>query len=187
MKEILQKVRDFADRAHGDQMRKYAPDRYIVHPIRVMEICENYTQELPALVAALLHDVLEDTNTEKTEILEFLNTVMEPEEANRALRLVIELTDVYVKSDYPEWNRDKRKGKEAERLSKVSATAQTIKYADILDNSNEITKYDPHFAPKYLKEVKHVLSLAKNGNKTLYKRALNTVVGELESLGKRKS
>lgn len=187
MKEILQKVRDFADEAHGDQMRKYAPDRYIVHPVRVMEICENYTQELPALAAALLHDVLEDTDTGKTEILEFLKTIMDPEDANKALRLVVELTDVYEKSAYPQWNRDKRKAKEAERLAKVSATAQTIKYADILDNSHEITKYDPRFAPKYLKEVQHVLSLAKKGNKTLYKRALNTVVGELESLGKRRS
>ncbi len=61
MDKVLEKVKEFADNAHGDQMRKYTPDRYIVHPIRVMEICREYDSRLPVLAAALLHDVLEDT------------------------------------------------------------------------------------------------------------------------------
>ena len=35
MEDILLKVKDFADRAHGEQMRKYTPERYIVHPERL--------------------------------------------------------------------------------------------------------------------------------------------------------
>ncbi|MGN6567929.1 MAG: hypothetical protein ACTHJ0_08255 [Flavipsychrobacter sp.] len=35
----LEEVIAFADKAHGSQMRKYTPERYIVHPIRVMELC----------------------------------------------------------------------------------------------------------------------------------------------------
>ncbi|WP_297333190.1 hypothetical protein [Flavobacterium sp.] len=35
--EILHRIREYADDAHGSQMRKYTPERYIVHPVRVME------------------------------------------------------------------------------------------------------------------------------------------------------
>lgn len=39
--EIINKIIEFADKAHGDQTRKYTSDKYIVHPIRVMETCNN--------------------------------------------------------------------------------------------------------------------------------------------------
>lgn len=45
--EIINKIIEFADKAHGDQTRKYTADKYIVHPIRVMETCKQYTDELP--------------------------------------------------------------------------------------------------------------------------------------------
>jgi len=61
MDKVLEQVKDFADKAHGDQLRKYTPDRYIVHPMRVMLICQEYTDDSQILAAALLHDVLEDT------------------------------------------------------------------------------------------------------------------------------
>ena len=41
MNEILAAIRKFADEAHGEQKRKYTPERYIVHPVRVMELVEN--------------------------------------------------------------------------------------------------------------------------------------------------
>jgi (p)ppGpp synthase/HD superfamily hydrolase len=179
MDKILEEIRDFVDHAHGDQMRKYSPERYIVHPVRVMEICEEYTQYLPVLAAALLHDVLEDTKTGKDEIREFLRKHMTGGQAHHALMLVVELTDVYVKADYPELNRDQRKSKEVERLAKISANAQTIKYADIIDNCKEITGHDAHFAPLYLKECKHLLTMCKKGNKQLYDLVRQTIEDEV--------
>jgi (p)ppGpp synthase/HD superfamily hydrolase len=59
--KILAAITDFADIAHGSQMRKYTPERYIVHPARVMRLCQEYTDDVTVLAAALLHDVLEDT------------------------------------------------------------------------------------------------------------------------------
>ena len=53
MNETLEKVKQYADEAHGSQMRKYTPQRYIVHPIEVMEICSEYTNDLCILAAAL--------------------------------------------------------------------------------------------------------------------------------------
>lgn len=184
MGKILEEVRDFADRAHGTQMRKYTPERYIVHPIRVMETCRLYDARLPILAAALLHDVLEDTDTTEQEMLRFLETVMDEQDAQKTLELVVEMTDVYVKSAYPQWNRRKRKQEELMRIEQTSPDAQTIKYADILDNSNEIIAHDPHFGPKYLHEVRAVLKLADKGNKELYKLALDTVNKNLEMVRK---
>src|SRR3954464_15075348 len=113
---ILDEVKDFADKAHGNQMRRYTPERYIVHPVRVMITCKEYTSDITILAAALLHDVLEDTPVTKEELQAFLMNIMSEEEAKRTVQLVEELTDVYIKENYPKWNRKKRKLKEADSL-----------------------------------------------------------------------
>ena len=175
MDELLEKVKDFADRAHGDQTRKYTADRYIVHPMRVMLICQEYNTDTATQADALLHDVLEDTPVSKSEIREFLSSLMPPRQVERTLDLVIELTDVYVKEAYPHLNRKKRKQLETERLSKVSSEAQTIKYADLIDNGYDILKHDRHFGRKYLSEARALLSAMTNGDPELRQRALKTI------------
>src|SRR5687767_14827648 len=152
MKEdgVIEAVTRFATIAHGEQKRKYTPEPYIVHPIRVMELCKEYTSDLAILCAALLHDVLEDTPVGKDELLNFLRTVMDEDTARRTLKLVLDLTDVYIKEDYPQYNRRKRKQLERERAALTSADSQTVKYADIIDNCREIVSHDPHFAKVFL-------------------------------------
>src|SRR5688500_20309858 len=107
MKEILDRIAAFADHAHGDQLRKYADERYINHPLRVMKTCEYHGYPLPVLAAAILHDVLEDTDATPHEIKEFLLTVMSEADTDSTLALVTELTDVYIKDLYPRMNRRK--------------------------------------------------------------------------------
>lgn len=175
MEAILEQIKDLADKSHGEQMRRYAPDRYIVHPARIMEICKEYTNDICVLAAALLHDVLEDTPVTKDEIKNFLMTVMSPEQATKTVQLVDELTDIYIKANFPYWNRRKRKNKEAERLEKATAEAQTIKYADIIDNAPEIAEMDPDFAKRFLPEYRALLRKISKGNPELYKRAIETV------------
>ncbi len=184
MEAILDKVRQFADNAHGSQMRKYTPERYIVHPIRVMETCRNYDNSLPVLAAALLHDVLEDTNVDRRKMLEFLRSLMSETDAQETLSLVLDLTDVYVKEEYPQWNRRLRKAKEQERIAGTSPKSQTIKYADIIDNTNEITLHDPGFAPRFLNECYANLKVANKGNQQLYAIALAKVEAKLKGLRK---
>jgi guanosine-3',5'-bis(diphosphate) 3'-pyrophosphohydrolase len=172
MESVLEQVKKFADEAHGTQMRRYSPDRYIVHPERVMNTVKNYSNNVSVLAAALLHDVLEDTATTREEILSFLKTVMSSHEAQRTLLIVEELTDVYTKNEYPQWNRRKRRTKEAERLGKASKEAQTIKYADIIDNCPEIVREDPDFAQRYVSECIELARAMKNGNAELRELAL---------------
>lgn len=182
METVLEQVRDFADKAHGEQTRKYSPERYIVHPLRVMEMLREYTTDIPMLAAALLHDVLEDTPVNKKGITDFLDQWMPPEQVARTIQLVEELTDVYVKANYPHWNRRKRKTKELERMELTSADAQTIKYADIIDNCTYIAEQDPDFAKVFLHECNALLKKMPKGNAGLRKKAIALVEGALSRL-----
>ncbi len=173
--EILEQITAFADRSHGEQTRKYTPERYIVHPVRVMRICQEYTNDVAVLAAALLHDVLEDTPVRKEALHGFLKQVMSEADALRTVVLVEELTDVYIKKRYPKWNRHKRKLKEADRIEKTSGASQTIKYADIIDNCLEIVDQDRDFAKVFLLECRALLKRMPKGNKELYHRAVETV------------
>jgi len=64
----------------------------------------------------------------------------------------------------------------------VSAEAQTIKYADIIDNCSEIVSSDPGFALHYLVECQNILECADRGNEELRQVALETVSRELAHL-----
>lgn len=185
MEVILEKIRDFADQAHGNQLRKYTPERYIVHPVRVMELCKPYTNNVAVLASALLHDVLEDTPVTENQIRGFLKELMDDNAVEQTLRLVVELTDVYVKSSYPRLNRRQRKAKEAERIKETSVAAQTVKYADILDNCREIATHDKEFAPVFLKECRTLLNVMDKGDSSLRAAALKAVEDNLQSLKKR--
>lgn len=72
-------------------------------------------------------------------------------------------------------NRRIRKQKEARRLSAVSPEAQSIKYADIIDNVTDIVRQDADFAGVFVREAKALLSAMSAGDPNLRKRALNLV------------
>lgn len=173
--EIIEQVRLFTDHSHGEQKRKYSPERYIVHPMRVMEMVAEYTQDPAVLSAAILHDVLEDTAVTKHELKTFLNSLMEDHQADKAFRIVLELTDIYTSENYPHYNRRKRKRLEAERIKKTSSESHTIKYADIIDNVPEITEHDPDFAVRFLAECMDLLYHMKKGVMELREKAFATV------------
>jgi (p)ppGpp synthase/HD superfamily hydrolase len=182
MEKVLEQIKDFADQAHGDQVRKYSPERYIAHPMRVMEMCRSYVPRIPVLAAALLHDVLEDTEVNDHQLSEFLQSIMNQKEAAQTLRLVVELTDIFTKSAYPNLNRRRRKEKEIARLGKISDEAQTIKYADIIDNCRAIGSQDTDFAPVFLNECRLILNAMTKGNSDLREEAIKIVQEELESI-----
>ena len=57
----------YADKAHTDQWRS-SGDPYITHPIAVTGICANWKLDAPALMAALLHDSMEDCGITKSDL-----------------------------------------------------------------------------------------------------------------------
>jgi guanosine-3',5'-bis(diphosphate) 3'-pyrophosphohydrolase len=68
----LKKVKEayrFSDEKHLGQMRK-SGEPYISHPIAVAEICADWKLDAQAIMAALLHDLMEDQDVEKDELIE---------------------------------------------------------------------------------------------------------------------
>ena len=115
---LLERIEQYAREVHGTQVRKFEDAPYITHLVRVKNLCSEYTNNTCILAAALLHDVLEDTPVTAGELHDFLKENMIENEAAQTVQLVIELTDVFIKDKYPQWNRRKRKQKEAQRIGK---------------------------------------------------------------------
>ncbi|MDB5754298.1 MAG: guanosine-3,5-bis(diphosphate) 3-pyrophosphohydrolase [Massilia sp.] len=68
----LKKVKEayrFSDEMHLGQVRK-SGEPYISHPIAVAEICADWKLDAQAIMAALLHDVMEDQDVKKDELIE---------------------------------------------------------------------------------------------------------------------
>jgi guanosine-3',5'-bis(diphosphate) 3'-pyrophosphohydrolase len=174
MDNPLSIVQEFATSAHTGQVRKFEDAPYIVHPVRVMEICKEYTTDTTILSAALLHDVLEDTTVTKKELYDFLLSVFPVRATDIVIELVDGMTDQYTRKAYPSWNRRKRKQSEIERLVRCNSNVHTIKYADIIDNCLSVIN-SRDFAQIYLLECRSLLKRIDKGNKELYKRAVQTI------------
>jgi len=107
--------------------------------------------------------------------MRLIDVLKDPKLSIDILTLVKELTDVYIKDDYPDVNRKGRKEKEAMRLGTISSRAQTIKYADLLDNGMDIMSNDPKFGKVYLKEKEQILKYMDRGNQELYNKCLEVL------------
>lgn len=59
--ESIKKAYDYALKAHGDQKR-LSGEPYIMHPISVAIITVRLGMDCPSVIAAMLHDTVEDTN-----------------------------------------------------------------------------------------------------------------------------
>lgn len=160
----LMRAQAFCIAAHCaiGQKRKYTGEDYYRHSIEVAELIQahaaDYTEEM--LIAAHLHDVVEDTKVELSIIarqfgsvvagyVEQLTDVSRPEDGNRASRKVIDL----------------------EHTALACPNAQTIKLADLISNTRSIVARDPVFAVTYLAEKRLLLNVLKDGDPTLYQMA----------------
>ena len=67
--ELVRNAYQFASRAHSGQKRRSGED-YITHPLGVARVLAGLQLDLTTIVAGLLHDVVEDTDTDLEEIRE---------------------------------------------------------------------------------------------------------------------
>ena len=74
--EILEKAYKYACKAHKNQKRVSGID-YIFHPVSVAYILVELGMDTPTVAAALLHDVIEDTEITKDDIVLVLNNGFE--------------------------------------------------------------------------------------------------------------
>ncbi|MCJ7548206.1 MAG: HD domain-containing protein [Anaerolineae bacterium] len=127
----------FAAVKHQDQRRKgHSHLPYINHPVRVAETLWSVggVRDMTTLVAALLHDTLEDTKTTPAEIeLHF---------GSEVLGVVQEVTD---DKSLP---KAVRKERQIEHAAHTSPRAKIIKLADKIHNVTDLTNEPPADWPK---------------------------------------
>lgn len=128
----LMEALSFAAAKHRDQRRKGAGAApYINHPIQVAELLATTgaVRDVPTLMAAVLHDTIEDTETTAEELVQRFGA----EVAN----LVGEVTDD------KSLKKEARKQAQIEHAPQLSPKATLIKIADKTCNVRDIGTHPP--------------------------------------------
>lgn len=175
MDDITERAALFSRAAHQavGQRRKYSGEPYWHHPVAAAEMVSSVeTATTEMIAAALLHDVLEDTGVTAMDIEECFG--------QRVAVLVLELTDQFIDPELG--NRAHRKALERDRLATISPEAQTIKYADLIDNSASIVARDRGFARVYLAEKRQLLEVMTAGDQALRRKAWSVLNEEEEKI-----
>lgn len=115
----------FATRAHSGTYRKGTRIPYIVHPIEAAAIVATITDDPDMIAAAVLHDVVEDTDATVEEIRLFFNDhiakLVEAESENKRKDLPPQETWMLRKMETLEFLRN-----EADREAKILALADKL-------------------------------------------------------------
>jgi len=121
----------FACEQHAEQTRKgHRPEPFVLHPLRVARRLLAHDLDDPELIsAALLHDVLEDTDCPPEEI--------EQRFGPEVLHIVRELTDD------KELLKSLRKQYQVERANLLGLKARLIRIADKTDNVADLVEDPP--------------------------------------------
>lgn len=151
----------FSAQKHRDQRRKDAVQTpYINHPIEVADLLWRVgkVHDLRALVAALLHDIIEDTETSPGEIERLFG--------GEVLSLVLEV------SDDKRLPKAIRKSLQIRHAPNLSLHAKAIKLADKICNTLDITHSPPHDWAverrlEYLDWTEKVVAGLRGGNAAL--------------------
>jgi len=159
---LLDRAIEYATEKHKTQRRKYMSMNYITHPLTVMEIVRaNVPCHTPdMLCAAVLHDVVEDTNA----TIDDIDKIFGSDIANH----VYYLTDISKPTD---GNRRIRKEIDLNHISAGGFEVHTIKLADLIDNSMSILLFDRNFAKVYINEKERLIKVLVNGYAPLHKIA----------------
>lgn len=152
MSTLISKAHVFGTRAHKGQVRKYTGEPYFTHCEAVAGFVSDFTSDENVIAAALLHDTVEDCDTQIEEIAEkFGDTVAEY---------------VWYLTKPPAFvgNREARKKQDRMRLSCAPDQAKLIKCMDLRHNSLSIKKHDPDFWKTFSKEAVLLLDAMQAGD-----------------------
>lgn len=129
---LLLNAIDFAANKHKDQRRKnLTQDPYIGHPIGVARMIANIgkVENIHILIAAILHDTVEDTKTTKEELIKLFG--------EKVANTVMEVTDDKT------LNKIARKQLQITHAKEISWEAKMVKLGDKLNNLSSMAKDAP--------------------------------------------
>lgn len=163
---IIREAKTIAEQAHAGVKRKWIEELYIEHPKRVAYEMAAYCMENKdwpryTIAAAWLHDVLEDTNFSRDEIIQRCGL--------KTYYLVLELTNPSKGLKRP---RAERKELDRMHLRNASLEARVLKLIDRLDNLQDLQRAEPDFQALYLDETEQLLSCLQftSGLEALHQR-----------------
>ncbi|RJX31959.1 MAG: bifunctional (p)ppGpp synthetase/guanosine-3',5'-bis(diphosphate) 3'-pyrophosphohydrolase [Oxalobacter sp.] len=128
---LLTKAFAFAAEKHRHQRRKDVhASPYINHPIQLVDVLTRVgkIEDVPTLIAAILHDTIEDTETSYEELRHQFG--------EEIARIVLEVTD---NNALP---KDVRKRLLVEKAPSMSRKAKLVKLADLIANVNDVLYND---------------------------------------------
>lgn len=153
--------------AHQGQYRKGSGLDYIIHPTHVACILLKYgSPSENEVIAALLHDTVEDTDLTLREINEKFGY--------KVSSLVGDLTTPV----YHSMKRANRVSAEAIRYGSAPRKVQDIKRCDMYGNVRSMYDVDPKFAPKYAREKLLIHRMMEGGSEP-FKNLLDNMFAEL--------
>jgi GTP pyrophosphokinase len=164
--ELIKKAYEFAKTAHTGQKRTNGED-YINHPLRVAFVLTDFSLDTNTIVAAFLHDVLEDTKTTPETIKKEFG------------KDVLDIVDGLTKIDKIKYQGSKRY---AENLKKTilalsdDARVAFIKLADRLDNLKSIDAYRQEKKERKARETMEIYAPIAD------RLGMSWLKGELEDL-----
>jgi (p)ppGpp synthase/HD superfamily hydrolase len=167
-----------ARQAHEGQVRKWsAPDEapvpYLSHPMAVARHVHELGLGEVATMAAMLHDVLEDTAVPAEEIQRVCG--------DKVLKMVEELTNRRQPGE-ENLSRAERKCLDRERLATISDTAKQIKLCDRIHNLKSMRHAPREFVRKYLAESRLLIPVLADANRRLgaeLERTINEIEEQL--------
>jgi (p)ppGpp synthase/HD superfamily hydrolase len=122
---LISRAYGLAAEAHAGQRRKDDGSPYISHPVAVAQVLHDAGFRDPVIAAALLHDVVEDTELSTEEV------------AERFCDEVAELVDALSEDDGVK-DFEERKSEHREQVEESGPDAVAIYIADKLSNLNDL-------------------------------------------------
>lgn len=164
---LVEKAYQFSKSAHAGQFRK-SGDPYISHPIAVAKLLAKWHLDAHALMAALLHDVVEDTPATKQQV------------SDQFGKPVAELVDGVSKLDRIEFQTEAHAQAENFRKMLLAMARDVrvilIKLADRLHNMRTLDSMTPEKRKRIAKETQEIYAPIAN------RLGLNSVYQELADL-----
>lgn len=169
MNDRLKKAHAFAKERHKGQKRKFNGKDYLTHLENTANLLWSADEdtENDVLVAALLHDVVEDTQTSFSEV--------DQNFGRDIMKLVKELT-----IDEDEMKIEGKAKYLVAKINKMSEKAFTIKLCDRLDNIMGLNDkgVPSEFRTRYMEETKYIVANINRSSNSVQKYLL----GRLRSM-----
>lgn len=188
---LLSEVAVFGRAAHDSigQTRKYTGEPYWTHTERVAGILIDSLIDLYGIVGfdtdmvagLLLHDVVEDVFPKNPDYsLKRIYNEFGPVIAG----YVHDLTDVYTKEAFPQYNRRQRHEQERIRMCLINDKSKVMKACDIRDNTEDISLSNPGYAKSYIPEkIVAAQELSKSFSDLKLKKIFHFILDETTIVG----